>query len=378
MKPARWTILGFWLAINTSGAGTPADEIRVTSAVDGPARTFFSANRDGVGGSIGVWQRGATYTFNYGSLRPGGTRAPTAATIYPVASITKTFTGALLAQAELEGKLRLDDDIRKYLDGGYPNLEFDGHPIRIFDLVNHRSGLPFFMPERPETLPDFPSDVPWATRNAKLLARYSRADFFADLHAVKLQGIPGAAFRYSNTGAMLAGYILERVYGESYENLLRRRILRPLGMFNTTITLTTKQFELRARGYHGAGILMPDNPNALQGAGAIKSNVDDLLRYVGWQIRERDSAVQLSHRQFVTAGIYAVGLNWQMLIEPGKRLIWQTGNIDGFHAYCVLEPELELGLIVLFNQEDRDTNTAHGVMVNEILRRLDPAAIPVP
>jgi D-alanyl-D-alanine-carboxypeptidase/D-alanyl-D-alanine-endopeptidase len=378
MKPARWTIIGFWLAVNTSGAGAPTEESRVTSAVDGPARSFFADNRNGVGVSIGVWQRGGAYTFNYGTLRPGGTRAPTAATLYPIASITKTFTGTLLAQAELEGRLGLADDIRKYLDGSYPNLEFDGHPIRLFDLVNHRSGLPFFMPERPETLPDFPSDVPWAIRNAKLLAQYSRTDFFADLHAVRLQAIPGDAFRYSNTAAMLAGYILERVYGESYENLLRRKILRPLGMFNTTITLTTKQYELRARGYRGAGQPMPDNPNAIQAAGAIKSNVEDMLRYVGWQIRERDAAVQLSHRQYVTARNYAVGLNWQMLIEPGKRLIWQTGNIDGFHAYCILEPELELGLVVLFNQEDRDTNSAHGIMVNEILRRLEPAAIPVP
>ena len=370
-------LLGICLCYLASEA-LATNDARVHEAVDTPARAFFAANPTAVGASIGVWQHGSNYTFNFGSVLRGGRRAPTADTIYAIGSITKTFTGILLAQAQLAGKLRLDDDVRKYLNGSYPNLEFDGHPIRICDLVDHRSGLPFLMPERPELLPDFPGDEPMVSRVARILAHYSRADFFDDLHRVKIETVPGEGFKYSNTGAMLAGYILERVYGESYESLLRRKILRPLGMTNTTITLSTKQSALRTRGYHGAGVLMPDNPDAIQGAGAIKSTVNDLLRYAAWQIRERDPAVQLAHRPYATSGNYAAGLNWQMLHAPGKRVIWQSGNLDGFHAYCIVEPELELALIVLFNQEDQTTNIAHAVLVNEILKNLEPAALLLP
>jgi CubicO group peptidase (beta-lactamase class C family) len=322
--------------------------------------------------------RGHTYTFNYGHLEPGGKRAPTRKTLYPIASITKTFTGALLAQAQLEGKLKLDDDVRLYLEGTYPNLEYEGHPIRLFDLLDHRSGLPFFMPDRPETRPDFASDEPWATRASKALAGYTRADFYADLHRVKLDAIPGESFRYSNAAAQLAGYLLEHVYGEPYETLLKRKVLAPLGMRETTITLSPRQFAVRTRGYDGQGRQVPDNPDALQGAGAIKSSVDDMLRYIAWQVAERDPAVQLSHQPFLKSGNYSAGLNWQMLSDSGNRVIWQSGDFEGFHAYCIVEPERGLGLVALFNQAGRETSGAHGAMVNEILKGIDPGALLLP
>src|SRR4051794_19998270 len=205
----------------------------------------------------------------------------------------------------------IDDDVRRYLEGAYPNLEYEGHPIRLFDLLDHRSGLPFFMPDRPETRPDFASDEPWATRASQALAGYTRADFYADLHRVKLDAIPGDSFRYSNAAAQLAGYLLERVYGEPYETLLKRKVLAPLGMRDTTITLTPRQFARRTRGYDGQGRQMPDAPDALQGAGAIKSNVNDMLKYIAWQVAERDPAVRLSHQPFLKSGNYAAGLNWQ-------------------------------------------------------------------
>ena len=366
------------ICLSLSATADGAARTRVGTIVDQAAKQFTAAHPRAVGMAIGVYQGGRAFSFDYGNMEPGGTRAPTAKTLYPIASITKTFTGTLLAQAELEGKLKLDDDVRKYLDGDFPNLEHDGHYIRLFDLLDHRSGLPFFLPDRPETRPDFTSDVPWATRVLIATAGYSRADFYADLHRVKLDAIPGDAFRYSNSAAQLAGYVLERVYGEPYEALLTRKILVPLGMRDTTITLSQRQFATRTRGYDGNGRQMPDNPDGLQGAGAIKSNVRDMLKYVAWQVAELDPAVRLSHRPFVANGNYAAGLNWQMLSAAGRRVIWQSGNLEGFHSYCIIEPELNLGLVALFNQADNDSNGAHGVMVNEILKGFDPAALLLP
>ena len=81
-----------------------------------------------MGLSIGVYHRGRTHTYSVG-VADLTTRAPaTPSTIYAIASLTKTFTGVLLARAELEGRLRLDDDVRRHLDGAFPNLEHRGVP----------------------------------------------------------------------------------------------------------------------------------------------------------------------------------------------------------------------------------------------------------
>jgi CubicO group peptidase (beta-lactamase class C family) len=359
---------------------TPADKTSpVAATINDAVNHFLKATPQAVGLSVGVLKDGQIYTFNYGTVTKGKARAATANTLYPIASITKTFTGVLLAQAALEGKVRLDDDVRKYLDGGYPNLEFDGHPIRLFDLLDHRSGLPFFLPDRPETRPDFENNVvPLQTRIANIEKTYTRKDFYVDLHKVKLDAIPGEKFKYSNAGAMLTGYILERLYGTSYEALLKKKIFDPLNMRTTTITMRAAQTSKAARGYDEKGNLAPDNPNEIQGAGAIKSSVNDMLKYAKWQMEEVDEAVKLSHQPVLTSGPYAAGLNWQEMSSDGRRVLWQEGNIAGFNSFCIVEPELKIGLVIFANEEDPASAHGQGVLANEILKGLDPKSVLLP
>ena len=356
----------------------PLSEAAVRATVDRAAAQFVKMNPQSVGISVGVYVGGNTYTYNYGATTPGGKQKPTSKTLYPIASVTKTFTGTLLADASLDGKMRLDDDVRAYLDGDYPNLEYRGHPVRIFDLIDHRSGLPFFIPDRPETHPDFVGNPQFVARVARIEATFTRDDFYGELHNVKLAGVPGETLQYSNAAAMLAGYILERVYGESYERLVSDKILRPLGMKDTAITLSPSLRARAIKGYDNKGDTMPDEIESLQGAGALRSDVSDLLKYAAWQIKEVDPEVRISHQARATSGNYSAGLNWQMLSDGGKRLIWQTGNFDGFHSYLIVEPELKIGMVVLFNETDDKSNPAHGEMVNAILKMLDADAIVLP
>ena len=123
---------------------------------------------------------------------------------------------------------------------------------------------------------------------------------------------------------------------------------------------------------------MPNDDVALQGAGALKSSVRDMVKYAAWQLAERDPAVVLSHQPQATAGNYAAGLNWQMMTVDKRRVVWQTGNIEGFHSYCVTEPEAKIALVVLFNEADDTSNPAHGEMVNAILKSLDNQAVLMP
>lgn len=106
-------------------------------------------DKQAVGLSIGVYTNERTYYYNFGSTEKGKVSLPTEQTVYEIGSITKTFVSYVLANAVLENKVDLQDDIRKYLKGKYPNLEYKGHPIRLVHLANTTSGLPERIPGLP-------------------------------------------------------------------------------------------------------------------------------------------------------------------------------------------------------------------------------------
>jgi len=101
---------------------SPMSSSAIKSIVDSAAAEFLKNDPQAVGVSIGVLTEGSSYTYNYGSEDKGAKTAPAADNLYPIASITKTFTGTLLAQAATEKRLSLKDDVRKYLAEPYPNL----------------------------------------------------------------------------------------------------------------------------------------------------------------------------------------------------------------------------------------------------------------
>lgn len=316
--------------------------------------------------SVAVFRDGRWSTFHFGTVDRVHPARPDDATVYPIASITKTFTGTLLAQAAVEGRLALEDDVRKYLDGPYPNLEFEGHPIRLHHLLSHRSGLPFLLP-----------DVPPAQMNESL-ARLTREDFYAALRGVRLVAEPGQKFQYSNAAAMLAGYVLERVYGIPYERLLKEKLTGPWRMADTAITLSPGQRARRATGYEGRDAVAPATPDAAQAAGAIKSTLRDMMKYAAAHLAEKEESVRLSHAPTLTSGAYAVGLNWQILRAGDRRLVWQQGNIPGFVSYCILLPESRLALLILSNESDENAAARLEAAANDLLTRLDPQAVLLP
>lgn len=313
----------------------------------------FIGDTSKVGLSIGMYKNGKLNFYNYGSTQKGNPKLPTSKTIYEIGSISKTFTGTLLAQAVKDNKVKIDDDIRKYLDGNYPNLEYQGKPIRLSHLVSHISGLPFFLPDNPNLFQNANFDtLPFTI--SKIQENYSKQKFFDDLHNVKLDTIPGYNFHYSNAGAQLLKFILERVYNMTYDKLLNEYITKPLKMKNTNSLYSKNDFVILAKGYNDKGKLMPYNPQILDAAGGIFSTTSDMLQYLKFHLDEKNEVVALSHK--VTTGNindFAIGLNWQEQITSKKhKKIWQSGGTFGFSSYCVIYPDLNIGIVLLTNESD--------------------------
>lgn len=339
----------------------------VDAVVERAARKFMSDAR-AVGLSVGVLKDGKTYTYNYGEVEKGKGQLPTRHTLYEIGSVTKTFTGVLLARAAVEGKVKLDDDVRKYLDGDYPNLEFEGQPVRLVHLVNHTSRLPFVLPDRPELFKD-PNPFELPKILTEIERNYTRDDFYRDLHRVRLDKAPGSDFKYSNPAAQLLGFILERVYRMPYGRLVAEKITRPLKMRETVLAPSAAEAKRLAKGHYEDGsVALPVTPQS-QAAGGLRSSVSDMLRYVEFHLDERDEVVKLSHGPtWGDIRYYASGLNWQMnTTAGGRRRIWQSGGTFGFASHCAVFPELGLGLVLLSNESDRESQGRLDTLAKEIL-----------
>ena len=360
-----------------SQSHAPEAEVKVDvgAIVDRAAKDFFKAAPQAVGVSIGVLKDGKMYTYNYGTRDKKGSEHLAENSVYEIASITKTFTGTLLAQAAIEKKASLDDDVRKYLEGDYPNLEFQGHPIRLEQLVNHLSGLPFNLPDIPETRPPFPTPIPHSVEER--LDRYTRKDFLADLHQVKLAQAPGEKMSYSNSAAVLASIILERIYGKPYDDIVKEKITGPLQMADTSISLSPSQKARLVKGYDEKGNTQPYVRDMMLGAASLKSTTADLLKYAQWHMAETDEAVKLTHKATFTYNNYSVGLNWQMIKAGEYRRIWQEGSLPGFSSMCVFFPESKIAIVFLANELDPASSHALTLMSDQIAKQLDPRTVPL-
>jgi len=329
----------------------------------------FMKNNARVGLSIGIIKDGQSYLYNYGSTSKQKSELPTGNTVYELASITKTFGATLLAKAVLDKKVSLNDDIRKYLKEDYPNLDYNGTPITLLNLVNLTSGLPNWMPDKDIFGKANPDSIPYILDSVH--TKYSRQDFYKDLHAVKLQVKPGTITRHCNTAAQLIGYIMENVYKDAYNNLLKTHFVEPLKMKNTYLLTAGKLPKNLAKGYDAKGREMPViDWEDLQVAASIASSSADMLKYMKFQLDETNPVANLSHQPtFGKIEEGAIALNWKVKkTANGKRSISHTGGSLGFSSYMVFYPDLNTGIVLLSNEADQGTQNELIALADKIIK----------
>lgn len=322
-----------------------------------------------VGVSIGILVDGVSYTCNYGFASKEKRQVPTAQTIYEIASVTKSFTGILLAHAVLEKKIRLEDDIHRYLPGPFPNLTYQGHPVRIVDLANHTAGFPkFILPIPPGSTPE--------QMNA-LYAHEDSAAFYAAVAKIRLDTVPGVRYAYSNADAELLGAILVSIYHVSYGDLVRRYITGSAGMADTRLIVPHRDLSRVATGYDLKGRPMPEAVifSRFPGAGFLKSTVADMLKYLRLNLNMKNAATQLAHQPtFLHTDERGddIGLYWfSHRLPDGSRLVRHAGGSFGCTSYCVIYPEEHLGIVVLANDACPGTEAELVQLSNEIMTGIE-------
>lgn len=335
-----------WFGLLAPLAGVAAVPATFDNAVRDLGRAWLAQN-DGVGLSIGVYENGQRHFYNFGVTQVDGNKTPTKDTVYEIGGVSKTFAGQLLARAIVEGRASLDDEVAKYLDEPYPNLENGGEKLKLLHLANMTSQLTDNIPDLTQVR-NVPGESLTVTR-MHVQERYKRHDFLRELHAVAPRRVPGIDLSQSNVSSMLLGVVLEKIYGEPFEDILAREIEKPMRMASGTAPLA----KLLARGYTGDGDpLPPFSPATQYAATALRYSADDLLKFAAWQMVERDASVKLAHKPTWTApgGRESVGMFWIIGQTPmGRRLQFSAGTY-GFASVCDLFPDARVAVVLLSNK----------------------------
>jgi CubicO group peptidase (beta-lactamase class C family) len=263
--------------------------------------------------------------------------------VFEIGSITKTFTALLLADMAARREVRLDDPVAKYLPPTVHVPSRNDKQITLVDLATQSSGLP-----------RLPSNLAPRDR-ANPYADYSVEQLYAFLSGYELTRDVGATYEYSNLGFGLLGHALALKAGTSYENLVSRRILMPLGMRETTISLSPPLGARLAPGHDGEGKVVPnwDLPT-LAGAGALRSTALDMLTYLAANLDTTATPLARAMRETHTPRRDAgrnmqIGLAWHIMSRPSGNIVWHNGGTGGYRSYVGFDPVRRLGVVLLSN-----------------------------
>lgn len=318
----------------------------------------------GVGAAIIVDKR-LVWMKGYGFADRERAIAFTPDTVMNIGSISKTVTGAALMRAVQDGKLSLDADINRYLPFAVRNPSFPDVPITLRQLATHTSSIAdrwavyertyHYGGDAPEPLASFLADYFTPGR-----PRYAQDNF--------VQARPGTHREYSNIGAGLAGYIVERAVGERLDVYTRQRIFAPLGMRNTAWFLSDVPAQRHARLYvaqNGLSIPIPLYGGTTYPDGGVRTSVADLSRfflallndgaYDGARILQRRSVREMLRFQYTAAN----KPDNVALDEKNSGIFWSTkfdvtrighgGSDPGVKTEMLSDLDKRIGVIVFSN-----------------------------
>src|SRR5438132_390099 len=303
----------------------------------------------------------------------------TTATLFPIGSITKSFTALTFAILKSEGKVDWDKPVRSYLPEFQMNDPVASEQATPRDLFAHRTGLPRH-------------DLVWYSSD------FSREDLVGRLHDLKPNKGFRSAYQYNNLTVMTMGYLEGKLTGLGWEGSIREKIFAPLGMSHSDLSVADiERADDHALPYELKKEVVTKVPfhniDAIGPAGAINSSVDDMAHYLIFQLGEgrydgkpivAESNLREMHSPqtaipdpppaFSLPGLghFSYGLAWVVTSYRGHNLVWHNGGIDGFYALLSMLPEDHMGVVVLTNLPHGQTPEVLAYNVYDHLLGLDP------
>jgi CubicO group peptidase (beta-lactamase class C family) len=295
---------------------------------------FYVDNNEFTGSVLVAKGADVVLSKSYGLANREWNVPNTPSTKFRIGSVTKQFTAAGILLLEEQGKLKTDDLLKTH----WPETPRAWDKVTIFHLLTHTSGIP--------SVTDAPEFSTWQ------LSESSPEQTMAHVRDKALQFEPGSEYRYSNSGYVLLGLLIERLSGQSYADFMRERIFAPLGMNDSGLDSNTAVIERRASGY------TPDSDNVLNadyvnmtfphGAGALYSTTEDLLKWTrGLFEGNLLSAASLKKMTTPFKDGYAFGLG--VVHQEGKTMFAHSGGIQGFNTNLSYFPGEKITIAVLSN-----------------------------
>lgn len=383
-KPSRQfavpRLLGFfafvWFCLATPSSGS-ADPL-LDEVVEFTGTVFYLQHKV-PGLVIGAVRNGEMAIHGIGERTDGG-EAPDGDTVLRIGSVTKAFTGQVLASLAADGTVSLTDRLGKVAPGFGEGKDANVAAIRLIDLATHSAGLPREVPHE-----QGPPDNPFApiTRDA----------FGAWLAEQSLLFPPSTGVLYSNFAFDLLSIGLSEAANTPYPELLEERITGPLGMTDTRFVLSDEQKGRLMQGHGFDGKPLPDVPTGdiIVGSGGLYSTPKDLLTWMQWHL-DRFSAEgaevrMLDHAAYLvrdglnpvsgmdeSGHMDAMSLAWVVMMPEGNRplILQKAGGLQGTFSYIAFAPTRGVAAFVAINEFDFAAAMAMAEVVNEMIATLAP------
>jgi len=286
-------------------------------------------------------------------------------TLFRPGSVSKLFTGTAVMQLVEQGKLDLDRDVNDYLDFKIPSTY--PQPITLRNLLTHTAGFE-------EVAEGLFSPTPVS------LGQYLKTHIPVRIFP------PGTMGAYSNYGVALAGYCVQRVSGEPFDQYVAKHIFEPLGMTHSTFTepLPPSFAPLMSAGYQLASAsprpfeIIPASP-----AGGLSASGDDMARFMiahlqdgrygNAQILRPETARTMHSRQYAGAPeLEGIGINFFEESRNGHHIIGHGGDSGFFHSHLHLILDANVGFFISLNSAGRDGFDFREAIWNQFLDRYFP------
>lgn len=273
-------------------------------------------------------------------------------TRFRICSVTKQFTAMAILMLQNQGKLDVQDSICDHITF----CPADWKKITIHQLLTHTSGIPDFV-----GLPGYEATKGQPTTPEELISRFSDEP---------MEFKPGTRWRYSNSGYILLGYIIELASGQPYSEFIEDNIFEPLGMADSGYDYNQ---EVRTKGYTGEGAHWREadylHVSVPYAAGALYSTVEDLLRWDQALYSEGlvpQALLDAMFSPFAESPIGRFGYGWIISTDRGRQLIHHGGGGDGFKSMIARYPDNRVTIILLSNRQSMNPRPISSTIAQEV------------